>query len=432
MVNWGPWTSGHSQEFRVGIEWRVTSGSSITVEYWIEDQYGSTGDSQTLTKTGTYGGSRTVSFSNNGGQRRITTSTFSASPGWSGSVGGRVTGIYNGATPSHSVTASVPDSADPPGVVDEPRTIPQGPRSVYVSWLQPATNGSAIDQYQVRIERGGNLIQSENQGGNDRNRYFYNLDKNTRYGARVRARNAVDWGGWSNFSYFTTEGTVPGRPDEPTADQIDSHSMRWVWNVSEDTGGLDRTAWRLQVATDSQFNNIVENRYESNLLRNHTVTGLDPDTRYYARVRIYNAIGPSSWSPVGDASTRVGEPGVPRGLRVVDKSATTVTVAWEPPISNGGAPIDHYRVSRNGTFFIVTDLDAYFTHLDPNSTNFVDVQAHNSSGYGPWHGRLYFTMLAGLWVGTGSGWRPAAMYVGTGTEWAPARPHVGNGSGWSG
>lgn len=56
MVDWGPWTSGHSQEFRLGIEWRVTGGDNITVEYWIDDEYGSTSDNQTLNKDGNRGG----------------------------------------------------------------------------------------------------------------------------------------------------------------------------------------------------------------------------------------------------------------------------------------------------------------------------------------------------------------------------------------
>lgn len=525
---WGSWsgTSSSGARYRVGFDWS-RSGTTVTVSRYVFESEFSIYKDVTLTRTGDLSGSYSVDVGTSGGVVSLGHGgSASASRGGSVTIGARVTNILHGLTCSVSERISIP--ADVPGTVEEPFTNPQSTTSVYVSWLQPDTNGSAIDQYQIRIERGGSLIQSRNQGGGDRNHTFTGLAPNTRYGARVRARNAAGWGGWSPFAYFYTDARVPAVPSRPSVSniqddratvtwsapndynapidnykvvlhengsfdrsyetsgrsvvwgginplkpnteyrsavnahnsagwsgysnyvnwrtdatapsaprsldisQVESTSFRFSWAAPSQDGGLGIKGYRVQVATDSSFSNLVYNSYIASTSRVRSITGLDPDTRYYARVRAANSAYNGPYSGWVSTTTDIGVPSAPLNLRVLEKGATTVLVGWDPPTDAGGGSIDHYQVSRNGQLFQVTDLDAYFTHLDPGTENYVNVRAHNTAGYGPWHGRLYFTLLSGVRIGDGSTWRDAVIHVGDGTAWRDAVPYVGDGSDWRG
>jgi len=66
---------------------------------------------------------------------------------------------------------------------------------------------------------------------------------------------------------------------------------------------LNATSYRLQVATDSLFNNIIRN--DSVFLDTFkTVTGLNHLTKYYWKVRAMNTSGPTAYSTVWNFTTR--------------------------------------------------------------------------------------------------------------------------------
>jgi hypothetical protein len=61
----------------------------------------------------------------------------------------------------------------------------------------------------------------------------------------------------------------------------------------------------LDVSTSSSFNNYVDGYHDLDVgnARGRVITGLDPGTTYYYRVRPYNAAGPGSYSDVMTATT---------------------------------------------------------------------------------------------------------------------------------
>ena len=68
-------------------------------------------------------------------------------------------------------------------------------------------------------------------------------------------------------------------------------------------------------------------------------------TRYY-RVAAFNGAGTGSYSEVKSATT-TGDPatvpGTPRLVRLSEVSRNQVTIAWEPPVDDGGAPVTGYE-----------------------------------------------------------------------------------------
>lgn len=525
-MSWGPWTSGHSQEFRVGIVWRVTGGDNITVDYWVDDQYGSTADNQTLNKDYNYGGSEHVGFYNGGGKQKIATATFDAYPGWSGTVGAHITGIYNGASPSHHVTARVParkpnkpaaptyssisssdatvrwnapynggdainlyqldfdDGISPERPTTRSRSYdrnglkpntrygvqvrarnskgwspwsntshfrtdagkPDQPRppkfsqidhdSVHIYWDAPSSNGAGIDKYQMDFDQGLTPERPEVTWGRFYN--LKNLEPNTRYGVQVRAHNRKGWSRYSNTAYFRTDATVPGRPGPPSFSSVSHDSFVVSWSAPSKDGGLRLDGSRLQIATDENFSNIVWQDKRRTDDRSWRVSGLTPDTRYYARVLSYNAVGEGPWSQWRWYGTKPWVPSVPLNVSVSMVTPVGAVVSWDAPSRDNGEPVDHYRVrvysdsslSNRVVGRQETSTTVSLSALAPGSTYYVTVEAHNSVGYGPASAPVRFRTMHGAWIGTGTGWQPIVVWVGNGSSWDQAQVHVGTGSDW--
>jgi hypothetical protein len=138
-IVWSGFAQGNDGNgLRVGVD--VTrSGNVFTVKYYYGTEFAYS-DSQTLNRTGgSVGGS--FSFSNNGGsQVLINTASFTGSPGGSYTFGANITGSYNGANPSVSVTASIPISA--PAAPGTPSIARVSDTQHTLSWTRNATGAA--------------------------------------------------------------------------------------------------------------------------------------------------------------------------------------------------------------------------------------------------------------------------------------------------
>jgi hypothetical protein len=88
--------------------------------------------------------------------------------------------------------------------------------------------------------------------------------------------------------------------------------------------------------------------------------------------------------------TVVQAPSAPVGLAAT-AGPGGITLDWSPPVSDGGAPVDQYRIERsiNDTSSwshraTVTTPPFTDTHLATSDVYFYRVQAGNSAGWGPW------------------------------------------------
>ena len=114
------------------------------------------------------------------------------------------------------------------------------------------------------------------------------LNCNTTYYYRVKACNPCGCSNVSNVISVTTSSTVPSAPTANAATGISSTDFTANWSSS--TGA---TSYRLDVATDAAFTNMVTGYNDLNVgnVTSYNVTGLACNTTYYYRVRACNSCG---------------------------------------------------------------------------------------------------------------------------------------------
>ncbi len=128
--------------------------------------------------------------------------------------------------------------------------------------------------------------------------------ENTNYLWRVKPYSATGEGPYCDLSTFTT-GFIPAAPllvsPVDNASEV-SISPTLVWNTS-----LSASTYRLQVARDAGFNNIIFN--DSTLTStSEVIPGLAYLTSYFWRVNAKNSFGTGPWSSVWKFTTTDGLP----------------------------------------------------------------------------------------------------------------------------
>jgi predicted phage tail protein len=119
---------------------------------------------------------------------------------------------------------------------------------------------------------------------------------NTRYFYRVRATNGAP-SAWSNTVTIVT--SVPARPTNlaVTGRTQTTVSLSWADNSANELG------FYIERATNNSFSaNFVRFTGPANT-PSFQVTGLDPNRRYYFRVRAFNGLGTSQPSPTVSTTT---------------------------------------------------------------------------------------------------------------------------------
>lgn len=202
---WGAWTSTvGGVRFRLGFDYTL-SGNTIKVSQYVAESIGYVHDNVVLTRTGVVGGSMSWLFSRSGaGVSTIPNSGFSytGSYGKSYTVGGNLSGMVYGLSPSVSASISIP--AGTPSAPGRPTYTNVSPTSVTVNWAAPSnTAGSAIREYAVARSIGSTVNTTEVTtltGNTNQSRTFTGLIPGEQYTFRIRARNGVNWGSWGSPS----------------------------------------------------------------------------------------------------------------------------------------------------------------------------------------------------------------------------------------
>jgi len=119
------------------------------------------------------------------------------------------------------------------------------------------------------------------------------LSPNTTYFYRVRANNDCATSRNSSVKNVKTLTCTPKAPSAQNATDVTSSSFTAHWGSV--SGAID---YRLDVSTSNTFATYVPGYQDLSVgnVTSYPVTGLNPNTTYYYRVRAYNgcATGPNS------------------------------------------------------------------------------------------------------------------------------------------
>lgn len=205
-----------------------------------------------------------------------------------------------------------------------------------------------------------------------------NLNYGTTYFYRVRAYNT---GGTGTNSNVITFGTIPLNPISAAATSVGSTSFDANWNNS--TGA---TGYKLDVSTASDFSTFVGAYNNLDVLNvvTYSVTGLNPGTVYYFRVRSYNDYGTSANS--GNISVLTA-PAAPTVNAATSIAANEFTANWSTSTGANGYYLDVSSQSNFSSFlsgFNSKDVGNSTSYLIPSlssgTTYYYRVKGYNTGG----------------------------------------------------
>ena len=214
------------------------------------------------------------------------------------------------------------------------------------------------------------------------------LENNTKYYWKVRAKNIGGSSQWTEIQNFTTIIALPDNPvlriplnnaDNVSPDIV----LKWQKNLRAEK-------YILQVSQDSIFDNLVVNdSLVTDTLYNSG--SLICDSRYFWRVKAKNIAGESNWSETWNFKTIIAAPNTPylihpnnnsinqpisilfKWQRINDAEKYNIQISlsqdFNGSVENDTAVVDTFKQSDN---------------LVNNTNYFWRIRAKNISGYSPW------------------------------------------------
>jgi serine protease len=187
--------------------------------------------------------------------------------------------------------------------------------------------------------------------------------------------------------------TVPGVPTGLTAAATSTTTATITWTAPADDGGSPITGYVVEESIDGSA--YTERDRPSATPTEVEFAGLTPGATYQYRIAAINAEGTGAFSSPSDPltmpTTDVTAPGQVSGFTKgrFTKLGTQyrVTVRWQPPADDGGAPVTGYvaRIGTGSRWSSWADLSNAATRLTElrRDTNYrLQVKAVNSEGVG--------------------------------------------------
>jgi hypothetical protein len=232
----------------------------------------------------------------------------------------------------------------------------------------------------------GNIVEGYNNVnvGNVRTYQVTGLSSNSNYYFRVRGYNAGGTGENSNVIKTTTLPYPPAAPVATSATNILQTSFTAKWNATSNT-----TGYKLDVATDSAFTSILSGYNDLDVanVKTYAITGLTAATKYYFRVRSYNAGGVSANSNIISVVTLKNPPVVPVAVAATNITLTGFTANWNAADGANGYYIDvaydsvfNFMVNNFENRDVANVTSIAVPELNENTTYYYRVRAYNEIG----------------------------------------------------
>ena len=226
-------------------------------------------------------------------------------------------------------------------------SVTSGDSTLALSWTASAnTGGAPVTSYDVEYKltsADDSAWTTVTRSGTVPTRFISGLTNGLKYDVRVRAVNSEGGGPWATNS-GTPEAATVTVPGAPTGLRVTSGlgSLTVNWNPPVSDGGSAITAYRVEWKLSTATSWPGADKGASD--RSHTITGLTNGSEYDVRVRAVNSAGNGPWDTnSGTPTVTVTVPGAPR-IDSVTSGDGSLTVNWNPPVSNGGSAITGYRV----------------------------------------------------------------------------------------
>ena len=265
-------------------------------------------------------------------------------------------------------------------------TLPNAPSALSASAssasvIQLAWTDNSDNETSFRIERKAGSGAFSEIGTVNANSTSYTdneLQPNTAYSYRVRAKNAVGNSGYTNTATATTNNTLPNAPSALSASASSASVIQLAWTDNSD----NETSFRIERKTGSgAFSEI--GTVNANSTR-YTDNGLQPNTAYSYRVRAKNAVGNSGYTNTATATTNNTKPNAPSALSASVSSSSVIRLTWADNSGNEA----NFRIERKaGTsaFTEIATVNANSTRytdsgLQPNTAYSYRVRAQNTAG----------------------------------------------------
>lgn len=265
------------------------------------------------------------------------------------------------------IPAAPPAAAGAPTVA---RMEPVGNRAqMRVSWNQPAENGDAISGYELRVIRGGNVVDTLSIAAGQTSQAVVVDTSETDYTYSVRARNKAGWAEWSAQSAPRRAFTPPGAPTGVSAREGDNRvTVQWQPGASNGASAneiqyqynVNGGGWRADwvdgggSGTSGTIGNGAVNNNGAYTVQIRAVATADGTTYEGAASAASNQVRPYG---------QIGNPGASASA-----GATNVDVSWSLPPANG-RPV-------SGTVKISGDVNETF-----------NVTGNGSRSYNPGHSK---------------------------------------------
>lgn len=275
------------------------------------------------------------------------------------------------------------------------------PLDKYVFRWAPVASGTTFPSTFSWLEHNGNICNLASKGSFDKGSGRGPLLRGTRYLVQAQVHNKYGWSPNTPVVAFTTKHTAPDKPPKPTVTSTTPTSVTLAGaNPAYVGAGVTSTRWEL--SRSETFDSVAY----VNTGASATFTGLTRATDYFARRKIFNAVGESPWSDTLKVATTLAAPSVPRNLQATS-DPTSITLTWDEPADNGGSQVAGYLVTVGQISQVVTDLTATFSNLVPNQDYQVSVVAFSDDAGSsppatmvastiPGHPQVTFVVTAGF------------------------------------
>ena len=288
--------------------------------------------------------------------------TYETYSSWT-SIGGTkrnvsIGGLTNGRQYQFQVRAknSAGYGAESLTIYKTPATIPGAPQNltktvgdgeVSLYWSAPSSNGGLrITEYRYSYREGSSgSWGTETSAGTEQWKRITNLTNGTEYEFRVRAKNSVGKGPWSDTINATP--FAPVAPDAPTnlnARRGDG-KVTLSWTAPANSGSSSITHYEYRYATGRSSNHSGFSSWTStySTSTSYVVSGLTNGTQHLFQVRAVNSQLASSASNTAFQTPRAPvAPGAPTDLGTLGGDGK-VTLSWTAPANSGSSSITHYE-----------------------------------------------------------------------------------------